>query len=962
MNRFRLWAVAALGLIPLYPLVSQELAPTAEDTVLGNSPSWTLFRLKPEEFLRLPGRGIEYYLPLLPGVVEFKKDLHVRGSRSYENVYVLNGINVTNPVTNNNGFELIPEATERIDVHTGPTGAGQYSANGGLIASHMRVGGDRLEAFAEYRTDDVVKAGGEFFGTVPLGVKNIVATVGGPAIDGLHFFFAGQYRYLRNDQAIFLEPFRYEGLTDDGFYGGSATRGRLLPAMNPADSGIVDFKRNFISKNWFEKFDLNGNIALDLRSLTKVPLDMKFWGLYVQSQQPFGMAYPPFSSTPAASDGAGWPGALTNFFRPEDRLYRNETANWLIGGSVRYAIDSRTSATLALAYQARFSETFDPRFGHSSFADYLEIADSAANAAKGVNTSEWRSRYAGPSLYSTIWGFTFTHPHAPNNAYAKDEQTGISSTIDISSRVTDEWGIHAGARYASWTLRQYGFNNIRNLLWYIDPNTDGNFSDSPIPATEYEKRVRYIDRGQIVNWGYDYLGNKTDGYTLDGSSATLDKPYEPVFASAYAEATYRKNGTALSFGLCYEFIEPSVKTVSGTTASGQPDFTFIPYDYTIGMMDEAVITTTDPFHLLLPRVSLAAGIGTKATFHAAVGRYAQMPPYELLMQSNFQFSQSVSPPDRSPYTFGRTNIAFPVKPEQLMYYEAGGTVVIVPNLSLEGTLYYKSMKDQLQMARYYDEYGRWILSVRANEGYGTAKGVEVSFRLHRTKGLAVQLGYALSAAKGLTSNPLSNVVWVTDAYMEDTVLVARPFDYQQLHRATLLADFRTTSAEGPIWGDITAMAVLTFNSGHPFTKEDPMQNMGSSSPWNVGVRTLIDPRTASHYQDEPTNSSETPSVFNIDIRVSKGFTIGPIHAEVFLAILNVLDTKNVVNVYPATGTATSDGWYEASPYYQFYESIPLYSSFYKDININNRWAYTGATGNDLYGSPRQFQIGLSVRY
>jgi len=661
--------------------------------------------------------------------------------------------------------------------------------------------------------------------------------------------------------------------------------------------------------------------------------------------------------------GGRWPEGLTNYFRPEERNYTNAATSWMLAGRLRHDLNATTFYEIGASYQNQFAETYDANYGHDTFEDYLEIPDSAAAAARGFSTHEWRGRYQGPYTQSTIYNFLFTHPDAPNNGYFKNEQTGIGVAIDGTSRSVADWELKVGGRLDMWTLRQYTFSYIRNLLSYLDPNRDGNFSDAPAMDNDYERRVRYLDQGNIVNWGYDYLGNETDGYTLDGSDATLDKPYEPVFASAYAEATYHKNGAVLNFGLRYEFIDAALKTVSGTTVSGQPDFDSIPYDYDLGIMDETVITTTDPFHLFLPRVSLAVGIGSKAQFSASFGQYAQMPPFELLMQSNHQFSQSVSPPDRSPYSFGKFYTpTFPVKPERSTHYEAGASVELLPNLSLGGVLYYKSLKDQLQMARYYNDLGRGIFSVRANDGYGTAKGAEISLQLQRTGGLALQLGYALSSSKGLTSNPLSNVVWVSDAYYGDTVLVERPFDYQQLHRATLLADFRTTSEEGPVLGNITATVVVTFNSGHPFTKEANVQNIGGASPWNVGVRTLIDPRSASYYQDEPTNSSETPSVFNIDFRVSKGFSVGPIHAEFFLAVLNALNTKNVINVYPSTGTATSDGWYEASPLYQSYKAIPLYSSFYKDINIDNRWAYTGATGNDLYSSPRQFQLGLSVRY
>jgi hypothetical protein len=952
MKAFRSWVVAIVVFLSFCQLRSQDLTLTVPDTSNEASRQWTFFNLTPDEFLHLPGRGYEYYLPLLPGVVEFNRDLHIRGSRYYENVYALHGFNVTNPVTNTNGFELIPEATEEIEVHTGPAGASQYSANGGIIVSQMRQGGDRLEAFAEYRTDDIVKAGGEALGTVPLGVKNLVATVGGPAIEGVRFFLAGQYRYLRNDQAVFLEPFHYEGLTDDGFWGGSETFGRLLVATDPTQNGIIDIKRNYMANNYTESGSFNGNMLFDLNQMAELPLRLQILGMYGLTKSP---------------GGGGWPQGFVEYYRPLDRQYMNETTNWMIAGRLTHILSSTTFYDIGLSYQSRFAETYDPNFGHSSFKDYLEIPDSAAAAARGFRTSEWNGRYSGPFTQSTIFSFLFTHPEAPNNGYFKDEQAGLGLTLDLTSQINSDWEVKVGGRIDSWTSRLYEFNSIRSLLMRMDPNWDGNFSDAPVFGSEYERRVRYLEIGSIVNWGYDYLGNKTDGYTLDGSSATLDKPFEPVFGSAYGEATYSAGSVRLQFGIRYEYIDPGLKTVATTTSTGKPDFGGVPFDSSLWVMDESEIVKTDPFYLVLPRVNLSVNAGNGIQLFAGYGQYAQMPPFDLLMQSNYQFSEAISTlPDGYPYAWlGSHNLAFTVKPERSTQFEVGATVPVATGFSISGTAYYKNMKDQLQMGKYYDDAGNWILSVRSSDGSGVAKGFELSAILQRTAGFALWANYALSVASGLSSNPTSNIRQVSDylAYptVSDTLLVPTPYDYQQIHRASLLADFRTSSEEGPFLGDIEITLVATFNSGHPYTREASIEYLGAYSPWYPGVRSLIDPRSQNKL--EPNNSSETPNIFNLDMRISKGFAIGPVNAEVYFSMLNVFNTKQIINVYPYSGTTTGDAWYRANPYYYSYAAAtPLFEPFYQDINVRNRWAYMGATGNDLYGSPRQFRIGLSVQY
>ena len=111
---------------------------------------------------------------------------------------------------------------------------------------------------------------------------------------------------------------------------------------------------------------------------------------------------------------------------------------------------------------------------------------------------------------------------------------------------------------------------------------------------------------------------------------------------------------------------------------------------------------------------------------------------------------------------------------------------------------------------------------------------------------------------------------------------------------------------------------------------------------------------------EPRNSSRTLSTANVDVRVAKGFSIGHLDIEVSFVLLNIFNSKQVLNVYPTTGSASTDGWL-GSDRVPPYLDVPLYNEFYQAINGNNGWAYTGATGNDLYGSPRQFRLGMTVR-
>ena len=56
-----------------------------------------------------------------------------------------------------------------------------------------------------------------------------------------------------------------------------------------------------------------------------------------------------------------------------------------------------------------------------------------------------------------------------------------------------------------------------------------------------------------------------------------------------------------------------------------------------------------------------------------------------------------------------------------------------------------------------------------------------------------------------------------------------------------------------------------------------------------------------------------PWNFRIDLRVDRDITIGkksknPVYMNVYLRVQNIMNTRNVLNVYPATGDPLDDGF------------------------------------------------------
>jgi hypothetical protein len=215
----------------------------------------------------------------------------------------------------------------------------------------------------------------------------------------------------------------------------------------------------------------------------------------------------------------------------------------------------------------------------------------------------------------------------------------------------------------------------------------------------------------------------------------------------------------------------------------------------------------------------------------------------------------------------------------------------------------------------------------------------------------------LSDARGTGSNSRS-AFGAIEQNIGRPVNFINPVDFDQRHRGSIFLDYRFDKGDGgPVLEGLGANILLSFNSGHAYTRIKEPKELGQASAWNVGIRPLIDPRSS--FPIEPLNSSSTPWIFNIDFRLSKMVYLSDINAEFYVDVINLLNTKNVINVYPSTGTPQDDGWLQ-SPLAISYVADPTYAAFYKAINLDNQWAYTTATGNELYGNPRQVRFGVKI--
>jgi hypothetical protein len=109
-------------------------------------------------------------------------------------------------------------------------------------------------------------------------------------------------------------------------------------------------------------------------------------------------------------------------------------------------------------------------------------------------------------------------------------------------------------------------------------------------------------------------------------------------------------------------------------------------------------------------------------------------------------------------------------------------------------------------------------------------------------------------------------------------------------------DYRFEKGDGgPILEQLGVDLLFTFNSGHPFTLAQGVDEtgLGQQSAYSGGLINILD--TRGRRTTGPVNESRTPWNSNLDLRIDKTVTIAVLDVN-FCLCTKPVNTKNVINV------------------------------------------------------------------
>lgn len=367
----------------------------------------------------------------------------------------------------------------------------------------------------------------------------------------------------------------------------------------------------------------------------------------------------------------------------------------------------------------------------------------------------------------------------------------------------------------------------------------------------------------------------------------------------------------------------------------------------------------DPQFIVMPRVSFSFNVTDQASFFAHYDVLAQRPQSRIIS----------TPVD---WFFLENNVGGVLnnpnlKPERTIDYQVGFRQLLKEDVSaITISAFYRDLKDMIQVIPVNYAYPLNYLTF-GNRDFGNVKGIIVDFELRktRTSNLSLRASYTLQFADGTGSNTTSQLNLISSG--QPNLRTVAPLSYDSRHLIAVTADYtygEGRNYNGPVIGDKQILAnaginmIVRTRSGEPYTKQS---NPTPDALSGVPTRPIL---------SGSLNGQRLPWNYRIDLRVFKTFKLNglkppkegeesknfrPLTLNIYLLIQNLLNTINVIRVYPYTGNPDDDG-YISSPLGQQDLTRQIFPVSYQHLYR----AYVNDPNN--YSLPRQVRLGAIFNF
>jgi outer membrane receptor for ferrienterochelin and colicin len=904
---------------------------------------------------KLPVDRLSNVLALQPGVVASTtgNTLYIRGGRPEESATYIDGVpvqagfrggysvsgasRVQQPVSE---VSVGTSGFEEASVTTGSSSAEFGNAQSGILSIATKTGGNNYVGSLSYETDE------PFGVNHSLGYNKVEGSVSGPlALNGLTFSVSGtlEGRASRNVDGTSIDgPADGQAINIGGADGFNSQN---IPVFVPA--GI----------------DTTVSVPVSPGSATSdtTYIDVLKWAAYRGNCDEFSSSGSAGLTGPGASAIAGIRDNYGVSCRGI-RLPSNSQGYYSANAKLNYTYGSGSRLSLTGVRSRTQARLFD----------YLAIANPIDEIGRNLTNSYVTLNWTQNLTKSTERALALD----TYLSYQQDRtlQGALTRESELSSR--DPFGgfmlkpLHFMFDFNNFPIDDQLIQNIRlnqgrrgpvpfndnNFLTSSQYRTNAYASNNPdqtLIGGQFEEgggpqayQRQYSEKRLLlkssVDWQFDRynrlkVGGEYTHYDIDnfmqfltGQSFADAWKGKPIRWNGFVEDRLDLGDVVIVGGLRYDrFASRAMRpffvdtfTLGGTrVASGQPvsypRISSMPgFDptntETFGVLKE------DPSHgYLSPHVQVSFPVTDKTNFRFSYAHQVQAPDFGLVYggintdASTTNFNQAWG----TDLDFGKS-----------ITFEFGIRHAFSDDMVLDVALY---NKDNLanasgRLVSTFDPTlnANQLVQFVENVDFGNTRGIDV--RLDRRFGNLFNgtLSYTYQQAKNTGSDPFSTTAFRARLLSGlggtplGPPLAALPTDFNRPHTLagaaslTFPGDWRQGTTLGSILGNVGIYTTFRYTSGTAFTSCLPGV-AGSTSP----SAAIVAGEVCAGQQIAGTfNGSHLPAFKQLDMRFNKGFSLGGVGVTAYLDVRNILNFKNVLQVFTVTNNIRSSEdstrWFE----------------------------------------------------
>jgi outer membrane receptor protein involved in Fe transport len=401
------------------PLVRKDL--TSSHTVIDNT-----------QIAALPVESIDQLLSLQAGITKGAGgELHIRGGRTTEIAYNVNGVSAVNPFDFGRTVQISPQAIKELSVVSGTFNAEYGNALSGIVNTVTKEGGNKYSGSISYYTGDYISSNKNIFFNIddisPINNQVVEATFGGPVPftgNDVTFFLSGRY----NDDGGYLYGQRQHTIYDS--VSRDLNNPNLIYLAQTGDNKIVSMNPSV---------DLNTTAKLTFKPATTMKINYDL--IYSQSEFQF---------------------YNHNYKYNPDANYNRYEWGLINSLEVRHAVSNSTFYSLKGSYSLYdFKRYLFP---------LLDASGKEVSFTPGMSLDNLTPdpRYQPSHKNTRATQYTFNSGGTLNEHYYQRSSTG-DVRLDITSQITREHDVKFGLQYKWDEMDFQNFFILRDTINYINP-------------------------------------------------------------------------------------------------------------------------------------------------------------------------------------------------------------------------------------------------------------------------------------------------------------------------------------------------------------------------------------------------------------------------------------------------------------------------------------------------------------